>query len=679
MSTEHHGNILNEITREEHDGLNNAKRVTLVGNVSITAVSQMTVTPQQAWPDPKGFIGLVTAVGTFTTSFAGNVTLDPGSKTGIVGNVTLSDSKGFIGLTTVTGSALDIRSLNSSATIFAVVNSSTNTGNVTLNSSPNFIGIVTVANPGSFVGNVTLDAGSKTGIVGNVTISDSKGFIGLTTVTGSALDIRSLNSTATLYAVVNTSAAGQSSIVLDTGVRYIGLATVDIGAQNGVAVKGNVTITDSKGFIGLVSIGGGILNTVTAVTDITNPIAIKGNVTLSGSPSVQSFGQFFPVLQSIASGGLGPIALDNFGRVHAKLTADPNTYIGLVTVDIGTNNSVAVKGNVTISDSKGFIGLTTAVVGSIAPGTAASNLGKAEDAAHTSGDVGVMMLGVINQDGDSLFNTTDGDYAAVSTNKYAEVRVVGGLSHDFPDSAHYAPVKIGGRAQATLPTAVALDGNMVNAWLDLNGRQMVSFGAAGNVTLTDSKGFIGLVTVVQSSTSRSIVGNVTLSDSKTFIGLVTVKASVLDTFSSLATFTMSIASLATSITNVGRQSTLIDNTTTRYTSANVYLKVFTGGLAHTPNTLINVHLLRRDNNSVGDDGAGASDAAGTFVNAPLLGSILVNASNVSTAYYGVFDTSTLGPLGPQWGIGLVNQTGAALGGTESNHLKNWIGINKNLT
>lgn len=63
MSTQHSGNILNEITREEHDGANNAKRVTLVGNVSITAVSQMTVTPLQAWPDPKGFIGLVTVGG----------------------------------------------------------------------------------------------------------------------------------------------------------------------------------------------------------------------------------------------------------------------------------------------------------------------------------------------------------------------------------------------------------------------------------------------------------------------------------------------------------------------------------------------------------------------------------------------------------------------------------------
>lgn len=46
----------------------------------------------------------------------------------------------------------------------------------------NFIGIVTVANPGA-TGNVTLDAGSRTGILGNLTLSDPKNFIGLVTAT----------------------------------------------------------------------------------------------------------------------------------------------------------------------------------------------------------------------------------------------------------------------------------------------------------------------------------------------------------------------------------------------------------------------------------------------------------------------------------------------------------------
>lgn len=271
----------------------------------------------------------------------------------------------------------------------------------------------------------------------------------------------------------------------------------------------------------------------------------------------------------------------------------PAGFGGNVTLDVGSKTQII--GNLTLSDSKGFIGLTTTTLGT-------------------------------------------------------------------------SPAFIGIVTVANSPTQgnVTLDDGSLT-------------GIVGNLTLADSKGFIGLTTVVQASAARTITGNLTLSDSKGFIGLTTVKASILDTYASLQTLTLSIASLATSTTGVGRQSTLVDNSSTNYTSALVYLKIFTGGLAHTPNTLINVYLLRRDNNSVGDDGIGATDAAATFVNAPILGNILVNASNVSTSYYGVFDTSPLGPLGPQWGIGIVNQTGAALGGTESNHLKNWIGINRRLT
>lgn len=52
---------------------------------------------------------------------------------------------------------------------------------------------------------------------------------------------------------------------------------------------------------------------------------------------------------------------------------------------------------------------TTATVTSMVPGTAATSLGKAEDAAHTSGDVGVMMLAV-RTDSTAARSGTDGDY-----------------------------------------------------------------------------------------------------------------------------------------------------------------------------------------------------------------------------------------------------------------------------
>lgn len=62
---------------------------------------------------------------------------------------------------------------------------------------------------------------------------------------------------------------------------------------------------------------------------------------------------------------------------------------------------------------------------SVVPGTGATNLGKAEDAAHTTGDVGVMALGVRNDSGTALAGT-DGDYIPLSIDANGALRVTGG-------------------------------------------------------------------------------------------------------------------------------------------------------------------------------------------------------------------------------------------------------------
>lgn len=88
-------------------------------------------------------------------------------------------------------------------------------------------------------------------------------------------------------------------------------------------------------------------------------------------------------------------------------------------------------------------------VGSIVAGTAATNLGKAEDAAHTSGDTGVFMLGVRN-DAQTTLSSTDGDYSAIATDGPGNVRSVGNVSAAATDAG--APVKVGAVYNSTLPT-----------------------------------------------------------------------------------------------------------------------------------------------------------------------------------------------------------------------------------
>lgn len=331
--------------------------------------------------DSKGFIGLTTTVvssvptvfvGTPTLyavvntgGFSGNVTLDAGSKTQIVGNLTLSDSKGFIGLaTTVIGSA---------PTLYAVVNTSAaGQSSVVLDTGVNWIGIATV-----------WQASTSRSILGNLTLSDSKGYIGLTTSTvGNTPTV--FVGTPTLFAVVNTSAAGQASVVLDSSISSIGFATVNV-VNLGRTISGNLTLSDSKTYIGLTTatIGSAptlyaVVNTAAAgqssvvldtgnnwigiatVWQASSARTITGNITLSDAKTgiglVSVFGGSMGINAGANYVGLASV---NIGGTLPALTAS-SAFIGIVTV---TNRDRTITGNVTLSDAKTYIGLTTATLG----------------------------------------------------------------------------------------------------------------------------------------------------------------------------------------------------------------------------------------------------------------------------------------------------------------------------
>jgi len=205
-------------------------------------------------------------------------------------------------ITNFGGSAGATVSIGSSATIFAVVNTA-------------------AAGQAS----VVLDTGSR--------------FIGLATV-----NIGSSN--ATLFAVVNTGAVGQASIVLDSGANYFGLATVDIGTNNAVALRGNVTISDSKGFIGL-----------TTVVQASTARTITGNLTLS-DPKTYIGLTTTTLGASPAYIGLASV---NIGGTLPPLSTGAN-FIGIATV-VQSSTARTITGNITLSNSKGFIGLATTVTG----------------------------------------------------------------------------------------------------------------------------------------------------------------------------------------------------------------------------------------------------------------------------------------------------------------------------
>ena len=136
------------------------------------------------------------------------------------------------------------------------------------------------------------------------------------------------------------------------------------------------------------------------------------------------------------------------------------------------------------------------------------------------------------------------------------------------------------------------------------------------------------------------------------------------------TFTLTLASLAD---GSGRQSTM-ENNSSNFPAVLIYLEIVSGAAAPTLGTVYEIYLLRGDDASTSTyrtDGAGASDAAITLSNAPLLGVITVT-NDAATSFYGDFDTASHGPLGPEWGITVVNESGQALSTTEADHFKGFV-------
>lgn len=113
-------------------------------------------------------------------------------------------------------------------------------------------------------------------------------------------------------------------------------------------------------------------------------------------------------------------------------------------------------------------------VSTFSPGTAATSIGKAEDAAHASGDTGIAIWGVRN-DANNARSDTDGDYTPISTDSEGSVRILGNRAHDSADSGR--PIKIGTIAYSpdgTTPGTAVAELDRSDSKSDLDGRLFVN-------------------------------------------------------------------------------------------------------------------------------------------------------------------------------------------------------------
>ena len=165
---------------------------------------------------------------------------------------------------------------------------------------------------------------------------------------------------ATVFAVVNTSAAGvgQSLVTVLNPVSIAGNVTID---------SGNIVLTSAPTLYAVVNtsatnpsnvtIDSG---TLTAVTDITNPIALKGNLTIdSGTVSVDSLpatpaGANYIGLATVDIGSAPTLTVESTNLDIRDLSSASDSIAAAQsgTWNIGTlttlTNPVAIKGNVTV-------------------------------------------------------------------------------------------------------------------------------------------------------------------------------------------------------------------------------------------------------------------------------------------------------------------------------------------
>jgi hypothetical protein len=142
----------------------------------------------------------------------------------------------------------------------------------------------------------------------------------------------------------------------------------------------------------------------------------------------------------------GTVAVSNAGLTALNAAIATEVQVDVVgALPAGTNaiGKLAANSGVDIGDVD---------VTSVTPGTTASSLGKAEDAAHSSGDVGVMALSV-RQDTAAALGGTDADYQPLITDGSGRLHVNVGNT-----------VTVGSHAVTNAGTfAVQVDGSALTA------------------------------------------------------------------------------------------------------------------------------------------------------------------------------------------------------------------------
>lgn len=359
-----------------------------------------------------------------------------------------------------------------SATAAATINFSIPpgmTGHQVTYSAPGYSGITFVVKAG--VGGSMSTIGTKT-TTGADTVSwtgtYTEGQVVISGLTGSGfIDMD-------YYASTGVAGGSSSSSGTDANVASIGGNVI----TTTVPVSGTVTVTDGAGALNVIVDSG----TVTAVTAITNPVTVTSAQTGSGTATGA-------IRVELPTNGTGIVGLAAGTNGIGKLTANAGVTIGAVEVAAAqTLATVTTVGTVSLLSN------TTALT----PGTAATNLGKAEDAAISSGDTGVAVL--FQAQATPTATAADNDYILPKTNANGVIWTqgieVGANAATKPANSE----QLGASGVNAEQTAVT-NGQLTNLVADLVGKLIV-------MPYANTENFVqGVTAAITDTTSTSVIAS----------------------------------------------------------------------------------------------------------------------------------------------------------------------------
>lgn len=284
-------------------------------------------------------------------------------------------------------------------------------------------------------------------------------------------------------------------------VNHTQIAGIAVAAGNGATTTGTQRVTISSDSTGVVQLAAGaaVIGALTADQTV-NQTKLAGTAVDTNSGN-KSAGTQRMVIATDQPNLTTPL------NVTAVVTSIPAlvagaAIIGKFGVDQttpGTTNKVSIGTDGTVA---------------VIPGVAATSLGKAEDAGHTSGDTGVMMLAVRNDAGTVLAGT-DLDYIPLTTDSTGALRILGGgggggtqYTEDVASAGAELLTLAGAVRQDTIASSTSTDGDYATLKVDNVGRMYVNANLtllAGTAPAT-SNGVVGAgvqrVTIASDSTGQ---------------------------------------------------------------------------------------------------------------------------------------------------------------------------------